>query len=109
MKLLALILALLAAGEPSRVVVFPTSIAEGATARVACRVARHPENRAVRWGVELWGASSRDLAGDRAPLWTGDLWLAGAPCDAGPAFCEVTRTDRATVRSVAPVVVACRD
>lgn len=110
-RIIALVAALsvgVAADEPARVIVFPALVLEGAIARVACRVAQRPENRSVTWGVELWGASSRELAGDRASLWTEDLWLKDAPCGAGPAFCEVTRAGRVTVRAVAPLTVACR-
>ena len=99
----------LTAGERPRVNIYPAFAFEGAAARVMCRVPRDVDNRAVTWGVELWGSSSSELAGDRAPLYTREVTLVHAPCGAGPAFCEVTRAGRSAVRVTAPFTVSCQD
>ena len=109
MLLVVLCGAALTASERPRIIIYPTIVQEGDAARVMCRVPRDVDNRGVTWGVELWGSSSIERAGDRAPLYTREVLLVHAPCGAGPAFCAVTRVDGTTVRVTAPLIVSCQD
>lgn len=93
-------LALMAPDDRLRVAVSPTVMLAGHAVRVTCHLPKDATNRWLRFGVEGWTDSLRQVDGEDAPLtWTLDL--SHVPCGVEQAFCEVTRTtcaERVTTR-----------
>ena len=68
-------------------VVSPRIVMGGHSTRLECRVARHPENRQLRYGLAEWSESERQLDGERAQVvWTTTLQV---PCGEWVAYCLV--------------------
>src|SRR6185369_5210056 len=80
----------LTAVDHFRVSVSPQAMLVGATVRVTCHLPRDASNRWLRFGIEGWTETLRQVDGDDAPItWT--LTAMHAPCGAELAFGEVQR------------------
>lgn len=96
---LAILFALALDGERPVVTVSPHVVLEGGAAHVICRVPLDARNRWVDIGVEGWFATGREIHGEDGPI-TFDLPTQDhAPCDAGPAFCELRRNSGKPLRA----------
>lgn len=96
--LLALLLATTAAQADSVTVrISPVFVMPNGAARVQCHVPKNPENRKLRWGIELVQSEEVSLDGDAAPV-TWERVIQHIPCDPGAAFCEITRVNAHVVR-----------
>lgn len=81
---------LLSRADRFRVDVSPTAMLVGATVRVTCHLPRDASNRWLRFGIEGWTETLRQVDGEDAPMtWT--LTAFHAPCSAEIAFGEVQR------------------
>lgn len=104
MRLDALLVAWLALLAPDRlrVSVSPSVMLAGRSVRVTCHLPKDASNRWLRFGIEGWTQSLRQVDGEDAPM-TWSLELSPVPCGVEQAFCEATRTacvERATTRLV---------
>lgn len=101
---LALLLTVQSYAEPA-LTVRPRFVFRGGTVHLLCRVPRDAANRSVRYGLDPDAVSNRDINGLEGPgVFEKFIEDVGCP---GPAdaFCEVTRNDGKTQRSVQPVEV----
>lgn len=71
--------------------VSPTSLMEGGTVRVMCRVTPHADNRSVEAGIGEYMRSARQLDG-AASKRTFEFWFKQVPCGSEVAFCVVHQT-----------------
>ena len=83
----------------------PGAVMAGGAIRVTCSVPRHADNRWLVIGVEGTRQSGSQIDGENGPS-IKDLLVEGIPCDAGPAYCEVTRNNGKTYRAERAIVVA---
>ncbi len=83
----------------------PQFVMAGRTVYVLCRVPRNEANRSVRYGLDPYAVSSRDINGIDGPA-VFEKYIEDVGCP-GPAeaFCEVTRNDGKKQRSVRPIEV----
>lgn len=88
LALLLTTVALTAADAPLRIKLSAGAVFAGrGELRVRCSVAKNPDNRKLRIGIENEQTSIRDLTTDN---WvTHDLWVENISCEAGLAFCEI--------------------
>lgn len=96
MKLLALVLALTSTASTLprvSILLYPQVLLAGQAARLECRVARHPDNRWLQYGVAELGVSLRQLDGEAAPVIYHRL-LTHVPCGQFEAFCLLTDSKR---------------
>lgn len=91
------------------IVVSPTSLMQGGTVRVMCRVTPHADNRAVEAGVGEYMRSARQLDG-AASKRTYEFFFPQVPCGAEAAFCVVYQTKgRYDMQQRALTVAGCGD
>lgn len=90
--ILYLALAAVAAEQPVSVRVYPTVILKYQAIRLTCRVAQDARNRWLEWGVDGYRSSRVQLDGDQARI-THEWTIDRVPCDVGPPFCRLVRTD----------------
>ena len=89
--------------------VSPTSLMEGGTVRVMCRVTPHADNRSVEAGIGEYMRSARQLDGAASPR-THEFWFSKVPCGSEVAFCIVYQTQgRYEVRQQKLAVMNCGD
>ena len=83
----------------------PTVLSEYGSLWLTCRVGRDARNRTLEYGVVDYVSSLRELAGVYAPV-TWQLRMDRVPCDVGPAFCLVSRSDGSRERVIADFLVS---
>lgn len=80
-------------------------VMSGGTILVTCKVPRNVNNRTLRFGVDGYSTSTKQLDGDQARV-TWQMFVEHMPCDIGPAFCEVVTAGGRVDRVELPVTVA---
>lgn len=95
----------IAGAKPVSVSVYPSVIMAGGELRLRCRIAPHPDNRLLEYGIQNVASSQRDLDGDQSRL-TWEAPYPHIPCDAGSAYCAIYRINAGWLESRQPFTIA---
>lgn len=106
MKLFLMTLVLVLTAPEVRIDVMPRVVMVGASIRLTCKVAPHPDNRELQMGFDNWTESTRQLEGDRAPI-TYQFIRDRVPCDPGDAYCLLKRTNDGIIAKTSIEVRGC--
>lgn len=109
-RVLALLVALAVGAStpaPIAVRVSRPAFLAGQSTELTCRVTPHPMNRKLTFGVigTRREVSERQLDGDAAPMTWGPMLVELIPCEAGPAYCTVTRAGGQQFTATQPLMV----
>lgn len=88
-----------------RITVSPAALFAGRPLTLTCRVTPDPMNRQLRYGLQDFTESRRDLEGADAPV-TWQVTYPHTPCGTDAAFCQVIRADASHVEVFATLLVA---
>lgn len=79
----------------------------GQSVWLTCRVTPDKRNRRLTYGIAGSGqeGSERQLDGYDARITWGPVEVKRIPCQAGPAYCIVTRSDNSIINAVAQIEV----
>lgn len=107
---LCLIIVWLAASPAVSIHVSPQVLMVNGSLQITCRVLPDPRNRQLTAGLRFYTASSRELAGERAPVtWTFPptaRLLCPETDDTYTAFCQILRSDDSVATATQTIVVS---
>lgn len=107
--LIAVVVLLLAMGKPSlEIHVSPTTLLEGQSVRVQCRVPLNAANRRLQIALEEYRYSEVPIEGDAGPVTT-NVQYDHVPCVVSLASCAVLTTNGQVRRITTPLTVVCRN